>query len=235
MPPAAVTAYLVTMLILCRSLGALIYGAIVLPLIRFARPRLQVRLAMIFVIFALAYPLLRTADLIPTNYMLAAASSISAKRADSLQARFDQEQQLLDKARLRMFFGWGRYGRSRIFDEWGNDTSVTDGRWVITLGVFGLFGFLAEFGLLALAVCRAASVLRFAESPHDGVFLAALALIVAIGVVDLLPNSSLTSWSWLLAGALLGRTEALRSAALQNRRRDRLAGVAPDLENAVSL
>ncbi len=233
MPPAAVTAYLVTILILCKSLGALIYGAIVLPLACFARPRLQVRLAVIFVIFALAYPLLRTADLIPTNYMLAAASSISAKRADSLQVRFDQEQQLLDKAQLRMFFGWGRYGRNRIFDEWGNDTSVTDGRWVITLGVFGLFGFLAEFGLLALTVCRAASALRFAESPRDGVFLAALALIVAISVVDLLPNSSLTSWSWLLAGALLGRTEALRSAALQNRRPDRLPGVAPDLENAV--
>ena len=116
-------------------------------------------------------------------------------------------------------FGWGRWGRSRIYDEWGNDIGVTDGRWIITLGQFGIFGFLAEFGLLALTVFRAASALRFAESERDSVFLGALALIIAINMIDLLPNASLSPWTWLLAGALLGRAEALRGAARQLRRR----------------
>ena len=51
-----------------------------------------------------------------------------------------------------------------MYDIWGNDVSVSDGGWIITLGQFGVFGFLAEFGLLAWPVLRAASALRFAES-----------------------------------------------------------------------
>src|SRR5205807_10200386 len=85
-------------------------------------------------------------------------------------------------------------------------------------GQFGLFGFLAEFGLLALPVFRAASALRFAESMPERVFLAALSLILAVNVVDLLPNSGLNPWTWLLAGALLGRAEELRALARQRPR-----------------
>ena len=70
---------------------------------------------------------------------------------------------------------------------------------------------------------RAASALRFAESERDGIFLAALALIIGISMIDMLPNSSLSPWTWLLAGALLGRAEALRGAARQLRQFDRFA------------
>jgi hypothetical protein len=71
-----------------------------------------------------------------------------------------------------------------------------------------------EFGLLALTVFRAASALRFAKPAHDRIYLAALALIVAINMVELLPNATLSPWTWLLAGALLGRAQTLRSARL---------------------
>jgi hypothetical protein len=90
--------------------------------------------------------------------------------------------------------------------------SVTDGRWIITMGQFGFVGFLAEFGLLALAVVRAAQAVKVTSDDNEKVMLAALALILAINVVDLLPNASLSPWTWLLAGALLGRAEALRVA-----------------------
>src|SRR5258708_11362367 len=111
-------------------------------------------------------------------------------------------------------FGWGRFGRNRIYDEdTGKDLSITDGTWIITMGQFGFFGFLAEFGLLSLAVVRATSALKYTQTAHDQVFLAALALILAINMIDLLPNSSLSPWTWLLAGALLGRAEALRARA----------------------
>jgi hypothetical protein len=49
--------------------------------------------------------------------------------------------------------------------------------------------------------------------------LAALAIIVSVNIIDLLPNSGLIPWTWLLAGALLGRVEALRATASQNVRR----------------
>jgi hypothetical protein len=232
LPSARITAYLGAVLVLCKSLGALIYGAVLVPLVRLTRPRLQFRIAMVLVSIAVAYPLLRSADLVPTNYMLDAATSISEERADSLRTRFDNEQQLLERASQRLLFGWGRWGRSRIFDDSGKDISITDGRWAITLGQFGIFGFLAEFGLLAMPVLRAASALRFAESERDSIFLAALALIIGISIIELLPNASLSPWTWLLAGALLGRAEALRGAAQQLRRFDRLAPGGPGAERA---
>ena len=233
--PAGIMAYLSAILILCKSLGALVYGAVLVPLVRLTGPRLQLRIAMILVIFATAYPLLRSGGLVPTGYLIDAAASLSEKRAESLQFRFEHEWQLLDRASQRITFGWGRFGRSRIYDEWGNDISMTDGRWIITIGQFGLLGFLAEFGLLALPVFRAASALKFVESERDSLFLSALALIVAVTMIDLLPNSSLTPWTWLLAGALLGRTEDLQRAARALRRGDRPSSLAEPQKGAISV
>ena len=130
--PAAITAYLSIVLILCKSLGTLIYGGVLVPLARLTRPRLQLRVAMTLAILAVAYPLLRATDLVPTNYMVEAARYKNDDRAESLQFRFDHEKQMLQRASQRFLFGWGRWGRSRIYDEWGNDISVTDGRWIIT-------------------------------------------------------------------------------------------------------
>ena len=212
LPLAGITAYLGVVLVLCKTLGAMVYGAFLIPLTRWARSKTQVRVAIVLATIALAYPILRTIDFVPTTFLVEAAGAVSADRADSLRTRFDHEAQLLDHAWQRPLFGWGRFGRNRIFDaETGRDISITDGYWVIVLGQFGLVGFLAQFGLLALTVFRAAAVFRLAESETDRVFLAALALIVAINMVDLLPNSTISPWTWLLAGALLGRAEALRS------------------------
>ena len=212
--PAVITGYLSLVLILCKSLGSLVYGALLVPLVRWTNPRVQVLVALLLASIALVYPLLRSADFIPTKSMVDAAAMVSADRAESLKTRFDQEQLLLEHASLRPLFGWGRWGRNRIYDaEYGKDISITDGHWIITIGQFGLFGFLAEFGLLVLPVFRAASVLKFAESKHDRIYFAALSLILAISVIDLLPNGFLTPWTWLLAGALLGRAESLRVVA----------------------
>src|SRR3974390_408794 len=149
LPPAGVTAYLTGVLVLCKTLGALIYGAVLVPLVRFATPRTQLRVALVLITIALFYPLLRFADVVPTGPMIEAANMISPERAGSLKTRFDNEDQLLERASERFVFGWGRWGRSRVHADWGSDISITDGRWIVTLGPLGLFGFLAEFGLLA--------------------------------------------------------------------------------------
>jgi len=72
-----------------------------------------------------------------TDYI---AEKFSAKRAQSLQFRFDNEKILIDKAKQGTFFGWGGYGRSRVFTEKGKDISVTDGLWIITYGTTGIYG-----------------------------------------------------------------------------------------------
>ena len=213
LPTGGITAYLGAVLVLCKSLASLVYGAALVPLVRLASPKLQVRVAVVLVSIALAYPTLRSMDLVPTTMMTDIAGGVSAERSRSLQSRFLNEEMLLRHASERIWFGWGRWGRNRVYDERsGEDLSTTDGRWIVTLGIYGFVGFAAEFGLLSFAVFCASSSLRFVDNFRDKIYLAALTLIVAISVVDLLPNGFLSPWTWLLAGGLLGRAEALRSA-----------------------
>jgi len=62
-------------------------------------------------------------------------------------------------------------------------TYAPDGFWVITIGSFGLFGFIALFGL-TLSVFSAARGGKFAETVEDKLFLAALALIVPLDLAS---------------------------------------------------
>ena len=82
-------------------------------------------------------------------------SLVSDDRARSLEFRFINEDRLLGRASERPLAGWGRFGRNRVYDEEGGyDVSVTDGRWIIVLGQFGILGFIAEFGLLTCGHIR---------------------------------------------------------------------------------
>ena len=220
--PGAVTAYLSFVLIMCKTFSSLMYGAVLVPLVRWASPRLQLSVASALVILTLVYPALRVADLVPVDSILQAARSVSTARAASLETRFTNEQQLLDHALKRPWFGWGRFGRSRLYAASGANASVTDGAWVIRLGTFGLVGFVAQFLLLSLSVFRAAMSLRFAQSFQESIYLSALALIVAINIFDLLPNSSISPWTWLIVGTLLGRAEEMYAVARQGMQRVKL-------------
>jgi hypothetical protein len=215
LPPAGITAYLAAVLVLQKSLGSLVYCGVAVPLVRFTQPRFQLRIAAVLVSIALVYPVLRLVHQFPTEALVEASTSVSGDRAWSLQFRFEQEEGLLQHASERLIFGWGGWGRSRLYDDLGRDTSVTDGYWIILIGAFGVFGFLGKFGLLSLPVFSALFALKFARSTPDKVNLAALALIISINIVDGLPNSTISPWSWLLAGALLGRAEALYASAHQ--------------------
>jgi hypothetical protein len=217
MAVAAPSIYLTTILLLFRSLGAAVYGLFLLPLVAFAKPKLQLRIAVVFVSIALLYPMLRSFDLFPTQTISDWANAVSSERAQSLETRFDNETALIDRALQRPMLGWGRFGRSRIYDIYGKDITLTDGEWIICLGQYGIIGFLAEFSLLSLGVFRAAKVVSSDADARSIMPLAALSLIVAVNIIDLLPNSGLQPWTWLLAGAVLGRSEALLALFSKNR------------------
>jgi hypothetical protein len=209
--------WLALMVYFCRTLSAIIYSVSFVPLIVYARPKFQVRVAILLALLALLYPTLRALDLFPTKLMLEAAYSVSDARAGSLKVRFDNEDQLLARALERPFFGWGRYGRSRVYDEdSGADTSVTDGEWIITFGQFGVFGFIAQFGLLGIGIFRSRRALARTSDLRDQRLLSTLTLMMTITIVDLLPNSGLEPWSWLMCGALVGRTDALLNPHASN-------------------
>jgi hypothetical protein len=211
LPVGAITTYLSFVLVLGKTASSTAYAAILVPLVYFTKPKVQLNFAVLLVSVALLYPIMRATDVFPTNVADDLARSLGSdpQRIDSMNERFKNEKQLLERASQRFFFGWGTFGRGLTYDEYGRNSSPIDGAWIGQLSSFGFFGFLTLFGVLTLPVFTAARALRYAESTKDKAFLSALALILAINVFDLLPNSPLRPWTWLLAGALLGRAEGL--------------------------
>lgn len=82
----------------------------------------------------------------PRKEVVGAMSQVFERdRVQSVDFRFMNEELLGDKARQRIVFGWGGFGRNRIFDEYGKDISITDSLWIIVFGVNGLVGLISIF------------------------------------------------------------------------------------------
>lgn len=206
--PAYMSCYFLVLLFLCKSLAALIYGMFAFLLIRSAKHKTQFRVAIILVALSLCYPIMTIMKVFPHQALINLAVSIDGDRAQSLEFRFHNEEVLLAHGRDKFFFGWGGWGRNRVYNEdTGKDETVTDGRWIITFGQYGWFGFIAEFGLLAITVFRANIASKLATQRNELDLLAAHAILVSLIMLDQLPNASLAPWLWLLAGILLGRSE----------------------------
>lgn len=191
-------------LVLAKGLGALGIGLLLGAMILILPRRLQVLGVAALAGTVLIYPMLRGAGMVPTNAVVSLASTVDADRAGSLQYRLDNEDELLEKANQRPLFGWGTWGRNRVFDSQGTDLSVTDGYWVMSIGTGGWVGYLAEMGLLTIPL-----ILLALRWKHLGITPATLGIAMALSanLIDLLPNATLTPVTWLLAGALAGRLE----------------------------
>ena len=64
--------------------------------------------------------------------------------------RFDNEDQILEKARDKRLAGWGGWGRARVYNERGRDITITDGYWIIVMSENGWLGYIARFGLMCI-------------------------------------------------------------------------------------
>jgi len=202
--------YLGVVLLLCKSLASQLYAAALVPVVFLTGPRLQIALAVAIALVAVTYPMLRNLGVIPLDAILAQAEAISPDRAQSLGYRFDNEQQLLDRAREKYLFGWGGWGRNLIRDlETGRILSIPDGRWIITFGTYGWFGYLSEMGLLATPLVLLGWRTRKLPANARSPFAAPIALILAVTLVDMLLNSTLIPFTWMIAGAILGYAETL--------------------------
>ncbi|MBO6895823.1 MAG: hypothetical protein JJ868_00485 [Shimia sp.] len=227
--------YLAVVLVLCKTLATLVYAGAAGLLIVFLNTRAQVKIAAVLALMMLAYPVLKTSGLVPSDAIIAQAEKLSAERAHSLSFRIDNEDVLLDRALEKPLFGWGIWGRNHIHDPTtGLITSVTDGYWIIVMGVWGWAGYIAQFGLMALPIFqinRELGRIRLADrdsfqrdtsfslldqkqadllndrglSPYLG----PLALMLGFNMIDMLPNATLTPTTWLIAGTLFGHAERL--------------------------
>ncbi|RYI23339.1 MAG: hypothetical protein EON48_07865 [Acetobacteraceae bacterium] len=196
----AIAVWMTGTLFLCKSLGAfalaLIFGA---ATFLFGR-RPQVVLGVFVAGVVLLYPMLRGGGLIPVDTVYEIAQSISEDRASSLKFRLDNEDALLDRANEKPVAGWGSWGRNSIFDpDTGRMTSITDGIWLIFIGIFGWLRYIGRFGLLTVPI------LLFALRRNGpSLITPGLIMVHSVALVDLLPNAGLVNYVWLMAGATAG-------------------------------
>lgn len=194
--------WLTFVLYLSKTLGAfwlaLVFGTAAMILGR----RLQVVLAVAVAFVVMFYPMLRGGGLIPVDTVYDMAKSISEERANSLKFRLDNEDRLLAHANEKPISGWGSWGRNSLYDpNTGRMTTVTDGIWLIFIGVYGWLGYIGRFGLLT------APILFFAirkKTFGPSLITPGLILVLSATLVDLLPNAGLVNYVWLMAGAIAG-------------------------------
>lgn len=131
------------------------------------------------------------------------AALIGPDRAESVGFRIQNEKLLVDKALRRPWLGWGRFGRSRVYDESGRDISVTDSMWVIQLGGNGLLGLVAVAAVLLVPTVL---LLRRVPARHwaHPAFTPAAAL--TIGTVLYVHDSLLNAMMSPLFPAICGAT-----------------------------
>jgi len=206
------------LLVICKSMGVILYALVFVPVALLLRPRAHLLIAVLLSAVVLTYPALRGLGWIPTDDLIARSAEISTDRAESLAYRFGNEDRVLAHAAQRPWLGWGVWGRFFPHDpETGTTRVVVDGLWVITIGVYGWLGYAALFGLLALPLWSLWWHARRAETPPPAT-VTILALVLAINMVDLLPNATLIPFTWLIAGALLGHAEDLARDRARTRR-----------------
>jgi hypothetical protein len=127
------------------------------------------------------------------------------ERADSLKFRFDNENILSAKARLRPIFGWGGWGRARIYDENGKDISVTDSLWIIVFGNQGTVGLASLMAVLLVppaVFCRRYPARKWSDPNLAPA--ASLAVLLILYMFDNMINAMGNPAYLLACGGLVG-------------------------------
>lgn len=198
-------------LFLSKNLGATLITMALLPVVMLMKVRGQMLVAAILSGVVLLYPMLRGAGYIPVYAVHTYMEERNPERAQSFKFRLDHEETLLKKANEKPVFGWGSWGRNMLFDEvTGENLSVTDGAWIIFIGMYGWVGYIGLFGLLTLPLILLALRRRRLEIP---IATSGLGLILAANLFDLIPNSGLTPMTWLTAGSMMGYFATAMQAA----------------------
>ena len=194
--------WLMFVLVISKNLGALSIAVVLSLLVVFTGRRVQTTVAIVIAAVIVLYPMLRGAGFIPVDQIHELALSVDEERASSLKFRFDNEDALLAHANLKPLFGWGSWGRNQLYDkESGRMASVTDGTWIILIGIYGWLGYIAHFGLITLPILFYA--LRRSQF-GPSLITPGLILVLCATLIDMIPNAGLLGYVWLMAGGLAG-------------------------------
>jgi hypothetical protein len=206
-----IVAILVFTLIWNRSTGAYLlfaYGLLILAFAKWRKSTLPLLLLTIAIIIYLYIAIQGNFDKMSVlNFV---SNFASGDRLGSLEFRLDQETLLINKARQQFWFGWGGWGRARVFEEnyYGmfEDISITDSLWIL---MFGGRGFI---GIISLAFCFLIPTLTFPYLSHSVKVwfhpkvgsAAVLAVLLPLFMLDNMLNNHLSPIGWVMTGAITG-------------------------------
>lgn len=212
-PLRAQTVVLLIVNLISRSLGsiALLTGAAAVAVITRTT---KARIALLALALATpTYLTLRITDVwSPLIVIDLVDEFIDSERAVSFSARVFQEDELGNKARQKIVFGWGGHNRFRVFDEFGEQTTAVDPLWLITFGKYGLFGIVGLYGMLCMP-----AILVTLRTPARYLFhrkmagVVALMLAMAIATGDSLQNAFFSPLMMVAAGVLTTTAVSLRT------------------------
>jgi hypothetical protein len=201
---------LTVILVTCKSMAALLYGVVMIPVIWLTKPKRWVTIGLCFGVMFLVYPLLRAYDLVPTDRLLEMSHSLGGSdRMGSLESRFNSEKLLLERARLKMAWGWGGYGRASVVNDYGKEQAIFDGYWITLLAHRGAVWLVVSSIFLTWSLFRASRRLKRIHDEKDRMLVGGLSLMLGVAVFDLIPNGLFVTYPWFLSGALYGLVRTL--------------------------
>ena len=197
--------------ILCRSTGTyayLLYGLIILFLAKWLDTSLPLLLLAIGIIYYLYTS--ATGHFDSEGIISLVAKVTNPERAQSLAYRFHNEILLAEHARDQLVFGWGGWGRNRLYEEnWHGifeDIAITDSLWILAFGINGLVGLISLISSMMLPVIN----FCFISYPVKTWFkpkvasAAVLAVSLLLFVFDSLLNDMFNPVFPLISGGLSG-------------------------------
>ncbi len=138
---------------------------------------------------------------------------VPRERIQSLEFRFNNEEMLTDKAREKIVFGWGGWGRNRVYKySWDGkliDVSITDSLWIIAFGQNGLVGLMSVFS--AFFFPAIAFIQRYPASywfKPQVAPAAVITIILLLYMVDSLFNAMINPIFILACGGVAGTAVA---------------------------
>ena len=192
--------------VLCKSTGAialLIVGVFALWATKRAK---KAWLVWMLIAFPCFYTSTRTFNIWSGRELVEfSAMTVGAERAQSFEFRLMNEDLLTQRALMRPFFGWGRFGGFMVMQGDGKWATIVDGFWLITLGLGGIVALVTLVAMMLLPMVL--TIRRFPAStwsdPEVGPAVV-LALSLTLLMLDYLSNAMLNPIYALTMGGVLG-------------------------------
>jgi tetratricopeptide (TPR) repeat protein len=126
--------------LLTKSVGAIILAVIGVAMIELIRRTKRSAILWILILTPPIYMTVRTTGLWDGQSLVALTAEYLPERINSVEVRINSENMLATKALERPILGWGGYSRNFVTNKQGRALAITDGYWILILGMQGLFG-----------------------------------------------------------------------------------------------